>query len=116
MAAKKKTLNDFSQLVYSTNPDYTPPEEERDETPVAPEDQLLEVHFEKKHRAGKPGTLIKGFQGTDAELQELARSIKSKFATGGSVKDGEIFIQGKFRDAILDFLASRGFKVKRVGG
>ncbi|MCB0431049.1 MAG: translation initiation factor [Flavobacteriales bacterium] len=117
MNKKKKTLNDFSQLVYSTDPDaVNRMGEDEEQEEVAPSDQLLTVHFEKKHRAGKPGTLIKGFEGSDEALQNLARELKSKLATGGTVKDGEIFIQGMFRDRILAFLQEKGFKVKRVGG
>ena len=118
MSKKKKTLNDLSQLgsfVYSTNPDYQPEEEETLES-LAPEDQHLEAHFSKKGRGGKIVTVIKGFEGSEADLKKLGKELKNKLSVGGSVKDGEIIIQGNNRDKIVQILKDKGYKVKKIGG
>ena len=117
MSKKKKTLNDLSQLgsfVYSTNPDYQPEEETLES--LAPEEQHLEAHFSKKGRGGKIVTVIKGFEGSEADLKKLGKELKNKLGVGGSVKDGEIIIQGNNRDKIVQILKDKGYKVKKIGG
>ncbi len=117
MAKKKKlnSLEDLGGLVYSTNENFDAGEDTPEETLPAGEQQL-EAHLEKKGRGGKAAVIIKGFEGSENDLKELARELKNHCATGGSVKDGEIIIQGTLRDKAMDFLKSRGYKVKRVGG
>lgn len=119
MSKKKKlnSLEDLGGLVYSTGPEpeaWTDNDESTEDH--IPSDQYLEAHLEKKGRGGKVAVLIKGFTGNDDELKELARKLKSHCATGGSVKDGDIIIQGNSRDKAMDFLKSAGYNVKRVGG
>ncbi|HAD96367.1 MAG TPA: translation initiation factor [Cryomorphaceae bacterium] len=117
MAKGKKlnSLEDLGGLVYSTGsaPKF---EEEHEEESLPPGDQYLEAHIEKKGRGGKTAVLIKGFEGSDDELKELAKKLKSHCAVGGSSKDGEIIIQGDVRDKAMDFLKKEGYNVKRVGG
>lgn len=116
--AKGKKLNDLSDLggfVYSTNDNFDPGEEDQQESIPASE-QTLEAHLERKGRGGKAAIVIKGFEGPEDELKALGKKLKSHCATGGSVKDGEIIIQGTMRDKAMDFLKKEGFKVKRVGG
>ncbi|CAM4066457.1 translation initiation factor [Flavobacterium antarcticum] len=67
-------------------------------------------------RKGKPTTIIAGYEGEDEDFKILAKEIKNKFAVGGSFKEGEIIIQGDYRDKIMKFLQEKGFKTKRVGG
>jgi len=116
----KKKLNDFSDLggfVYSTDEDanFSVYDENESET-LKPEAQRLEAHFSNKGRAGKVVTLIKGFVGNEEEINSLGKLLKTKCGVGGSVKDGEIIIQGNIREKIIKILQKEGYKVKRVGG
>lgn len=114
-----KKLNDLSALgafAYSTNEDvYFDNGEDDMETPDNSQ-QKLEAVFSNKGRGGKTVTIIKGFVGTEKDLKALGKHLKNKCGVGGSIKDGEIIIQGKHRDKIMDILAKEGYKVKRVGG
>ena len=81
---------------------------------IKPQD--LEAHYSVKGRAGKPVTIVKGFKGTKDQFKELAKELKNKCGVGGSIKNEEIIIQGKYRDKITSILTQQGHKVKRVGG
>ena len=112
--------NDWKErlgVVFSTNPDfqYESASETETET-LAPEKQNLRVWLDRKHRGGKTVTLVKGFVGTEADLAELGRMLKSKCGVGGSAKDGEIIIQGDHRDRVVDLLTKAGYRCKKAGG
>lgn len=117
MKSKKKTLNDFGGIMYSTDPSFVYEDEN-----VAPAEALannqqdLRVMLDKKNRGGKAVTLITGFIGADDELEKLGKMLKTKCGVGGSAKDGEIIIQGDFRDKVLQLLQKEGYKVKKSGG
>ncbi|MFA5848535.1 MAG: translation initiation factor [Bacteroidales bacterium] len=102
-------------VVYSTNPDFGYQAEEGDMTrdTLPPEKQRLIVSIDRKHRAGKQVTLVTGFVGSEDDLADLAKILKSKCGVGGSLKDGEVLIQGDFRDRTLSILQSLGYKAKR---
>ena len=78
--------------------------------------QDLEAYFSNKGRAGKTVTLIKGFEGSTEDLKALAKSLKQSVGVGGSVKDGEIIIQGNYREQLIQILTEMGHGVKRIGG
>lgn len=101
-------------VVYSTNPDYKYEEErqEEEETP-APSSQKLTVSLDRRNRGGKQVTLVTGFRGRHDDLAELGRTLKVKCGVGGTAKDGEITIQGDFRDKITAILTVMGYKAKR---
>jgi translation initiation factor 1 len=101
----------LSSLVYSTDPNFKLPDEnfEEQET-IAPSEQKLKIRLDTKHRAGKAVTLVEGFIGTTADMEELGKKLKSFCGTGGSVKDGEIIVQGDNRDKILQWLQKNGYK------
>ncbi|MCR5862261.1 translation initiation factor [Flavobacterium sp. J372] len=114
-----KKINDLSALggfVFSTNKDFEFDNNDEQQATLPNNEQRLEAHLDKKNRGGKVATIIKGFEGTDEDLKALAKSLKTLCGVGGSAKDGEIIIQGNFRDKIMDYLAKEGYKVKRVGG
>lgn len=116
----KKNLNSLSDLggfVFSTNEqeEFTAYDEESQITPSKSE-QYLEAHFSNKGRGGKTVTIIKGFEGSENELKNLAKLLKTKCGVGGSTKAGEIIIQGNYRDKIIQILQKDGYHVKRVGG
>ena len=103
--------------VYSTNPDYNYEENEGDERETLPsQQQKLYVSLDKKNRKGKAVSLIAGFIGKEEDLKNLGKMIKSKCGVGGSVKEGEILIQGDFRKKITEILQNEGYQVKRKGG
>jgi translation initiation factor 1 len=103
-------------MVYSTNPDfeYTTAQEEQTPT-LPPQQQDLRVWVDRKHRGGKTVTLVKGFVGTDEDLADLGRMLKSRCGVGGSAKDGEIIIQGDHRDRVVELLTAAGYKCKKAG-
>ncbi len=104
-------------VVYSTNPDFQfEKEQEETQETLLPRQQNLRVSLDKKNRKGKAVTLVTGFVGSDDDLKELGKLLKTKCGVGGSAKDGEILVQGDFRDKIMQILQSEGYKVKRVGG
>jgi len=105
-------------VVYSTseNFDYQFSADDTVQETLPPSKQNLKVMLDKKQRAGKVVTLVTGFVGTEEDLTVLGKKLKSRFGVGGSVKDGEILIQGDFRDRAILLLTSEGYKVKRVGG
>ena len=114
-----KKINDLSSLggfVFSTNKDFELDNHQESTETLPPNKQQLEAHLDKKNRAGKIATVIKGFVGTDDDLKELGKMLKTKCGVGGSAKEGEIIIQGNFRDKIMEILQKEGYKVKRVGG
>ncbi|MNL13961.1 translation initiation factor Sui1 [compost metagenome] len=117
MKSKKKILNDFGGIMYSTDPSFTYEEESRAPAEALNNNQQdLRVMLDRKNRGGKAVTLVTGFVGSDDALDKLAKMLKSKCGVGGAAKDGEILIQGDFRDKVLLLLQKEGYKVKKSGG
>ncbi|MFN8698493.1 MAG: translation initiation factor [Flavobacteriales bacterium] len=102
-------------MVYSTNPDWNPESSHDEVESVPPSQQDLRIWLEKNHRGGKTASVIKGFTGPASDLEDLGKTLKSKCGTGGSVKDGEIIIQGDHRDKILQLLLQLGYRAKKAG-
>lgn len=100
-------------VIYSTNSDYNYEysEEEIIET-LPPEKQNLRVLLDSKQRKGKIVTLIQGFVGCEDDLKELAKLLKNKCGVGGSVKDGEIIIQGEVKDKVITILRDNHYRTK----
>jgi len=110
----KKNRSDKFGYVYSTDPLFSFQSEENNEsTTLQPAEQKLRVKLETKHRAGKAVTLVENFIGKNDDLQELGKKIKNFCGTGGSIKDGEIIIQGDQRDKILQWLLKNNYKQSR---
>ena len=111
--------NDWKErlgMVYSTNPDFHFDTGRQPESAtVPPKQQKLIVSLGKRNRKGKSVTLITGFIGTSIDLEELGRTLKTRCGAGGSVKDGEILIQGDFRDKVVQILSAEGYQVKKSG-
>lgn len=102
-------------VMYSTNPDFqyhTGGEEEEDTLPK--EKQLLRISLDKRNRGGKAVTLVTGFRGMTDDLEALGKFLKVKCGVGGSVKDGEIIVQGDLRQKVLEILQKEGYTKSRV--
>lgn len=100
-------------LIYSTNSDYMDSINQSDEdiTTLPPAQQRLKVRMERKGRGGKMVTLVNGFEGNDEDLAELGKKLKVSCGVGGSVKDGDIIIQGNLVDRVRDLLKGWGYKI-----
>lgn len=117
MSKQKKQR--YSGVVYSTDSDfeYENMDNEAESVDTLPNhQQKLTVMLDRKARKGKAVTLVTGFVGVKSDLEDLGKRLKQKCAVGGAVKDGEIIIQGDFRQRILQLLTEEGYKVKQSGG
>ncbi|MCG8331422.1 MAG: translation initiation factor [Chitinophagales bacterium] len=114
----KKNKKNRIGVVYSTNPDYDYDYQQGESEESLPENQQkLRVFIDRKQRKGKEVTLITGFVGPEEDLKDLGKHLKSKCGVGGSVKDGEIIIQGNHRDRIVELLKEKGYtNTKKSGG
>jgi translation initiation factor 1 len=114
--AKKMTLEDLKDLVFSTDPDSIP-KEELDEIPALDNSkQKLYISLDKKQRGGKKVTLVEGFQGHEDDLKDLGKELKKICGAGGAVKAEEIIIQGDFVNKVMQYLQKQGYQVKKKGG
>ncbi len=103
-------------VVYSTNPDFQYQSETEEQTPtLEPSRQRLIVGIDRKARAGKQVTLVSGFVGTEEDLKALGKMLKTKCGVGGTAKDGEIVVQGDFRDKVVELLRAAGYTLAKRG-
>lgn len=114
--AKNNDWKKRDGIVYSTEESFqfNYPQGE-DSATLPPKQQNLKVSLDKSMRAGKQVTLVTGFVGGANDLEQLGKRLKSRCGVGGSVKNGEVMIQGDHRDKIVQLLQQEGYKVKRVG-
>lgn len=115
--SKQKRKKGRIDIVYSTNPNfkYDYDGEEKQET-LPPSQQKLYVSLDRKNRKGKVVTLVEGFIGSEDDMKELGKKLKSLCGSGGTAKEGNILLQGDFRDKIITVLQNEGFRVIRHGG
>jgi translation initiation factor 1 len=115
MSKKNKQL---INVVYSTNPNFNYESESEEEQETLPKNQQkLYVSIDRKQRGGKDVTLVEGYIGNEDDLKELGKTLKSKCGVGGSVKDGEILIQGAMREKVFELLIKDGYsQTKKKGG
>jgi translation initiation factor 1 len=114
MAKKQKNR---VNMVYSTNPNFSFEDDQEEVAETLPNDrQKLYVSLDKKNRGGKEVTLVEGFIGSEEDLKDLGKILKTKCGVGGSAKEGEIIVQGNFRDKVMVELVKLRFKVVRKGG
>jgi len=114
---KNNDWKDRLNVVFSTNPDFQYQTNEEEKASTLPhKQQKLRVMTDRHHRGGKTVTLVRGFIGTSEDLKELGKMLKSQCGVGGSVKDGEIIVQGDFKSKIVELLLHEGYtQTKPVG-
>jgi translation initiation factor 1 len=109
-----KKISSLGGLVYSTNKNFKIAEEIDDAVATLPAaQQKLKILLDKKQRAGKSVTLVTGFIGAITDGEELGKKLKTFCGTGGSVKDGEIIVQGDNRDKVLQWLLKNGYSASK---
>lgn len=115
---KNNDWKDRLNVVYSTNQNFNYEMEDGEEqVTLKPSQQNLRVQLDRKNRGGKVVTLITGFVGTEEDLKELGKLLKSKCGVGGSAKDSEIILQGDFKQKIAELLKKEGYtQTKTAGG
>jgi translation initiation factor 1 len=108
-----------NRLVYTSDPEQAKRLRESQKMPemrdAPPSSQTIRVELDRKSRGGKSVTLLSGFELTPATLQTLAKQLKSRCGSGGTIKERTIEIQGDHRDTVAGELAKLGYKVKRIG-
>ncbi|MCI1648276.1 MAG: translation initiation factor [Bacteroides sp.] len=114
---KNNDWKDRLNVVYSTSKEFDyEVEGDEEQTTLPSNQQRLKVQLDRKNRGGKVVTLITGFVGTENDLKELGRLLKSKCGVGGSSKDGEIIVQGDFKQKILELLRKEGYTQSKPVG
>lgn len=112
---KNNDWKDRLNVVYSTNLDFKfETDEEVEPDTLEPAKQKLRISLDKRNRNGKSVTLVTGFVGTADDLHTLAKKLKTKCGVGGSDKDGEILIQGDFRQKVLELLLADGYRARII--
>lgn len=113
MSKKNKNI---VNVVYSTNPNFQFETNDNDESETRePQQQDLRVFLDRMG-GGKVVSRISGFIGKTEDIEALGKLLKQKCGGGGSVKDGNILIQGDHRDKLLKILTELKYKVKKAGG
>jgi translation initiation factor 1 len=109
-----KKRNNSGGIVYSTDPNFTPANDDDQEevNTLPPAQQQLRVKLDTKQRAGKVVTVVDGFVGKEEDLEKLGKELKTKCGTGGSAKDGLILIQGDYKEKVIKWLQDWGYKAK----
>ncbi|AQG82253.1 translation initiation factor [Spirosoma montaniterrae] len=103
-------------IVYSTNPDFAFQSDDQPEAVTLPPAQQNLKIWLVKLGGNKLVTAVRDFVGSDADLSDLGKQLKAACGSGGSVKDGEILLQGDHRDRVLTWLTTKGYKAKKAGG
>jgi translation initiation factor 1 len=111
-----KNKDDKPRVIFSTNPNFKPEQDEADSQQTAPANQQTLYVALERLKGGKVATIISNFTGSESDLEALGKQLKTKCGVGGTVKDGVILLQGEHRNKVMNFLSGFGYKTKRKGG
>lgn len=112
-----RSNSDNDGMVYSTNPGFQWEDNDMVEDDWSVADcAMLYVSLDRKQRAGKPVTLVEGFDGPPADLLALGKQLKQLCGVGGAVKEGCILVQGDHRTKVISALENWGYSTKQKGG
>ena len=110
--------NDWKDALSALRGSLQEPEEENKEITIEEvkskylQPTPLTIVTDRKGRNGKTATIIEGFTIQQEEVEEFARKLKQKLGLGGSVREGEILIQGDYKEGVKNLLQQFGFKTK----
>ncbi len=110
----KKNKPDAKGFVYSTDPNFKFEQEDNSSETLPAALQKLRIQLNTRYRAGKAVTVVTGFTGSENDLEELGKKLKTYCGTGGSAKDGEIIVQGDQRNKVLQYLQQNGYKLAKI--
>ncbi|MFN4299152.1 MAG: hypothetical protein ACK4EX_05380 [Thermaurantimonas sp.] len=119
--SKSKDISEDYSFAYSTNASYNPFEalavlaNSTDDGNETNDKNVVELHYEIKGRNGKPVTIVRNLPAS-MDLEQTASELKKVLSTGGSIKDGEIVLQGNCRKGVANWFATKKIKTKNVGG
>lgn len=105
---------DWQEQLASLLPDMPQTESEVKEEVSSTVEHLPRLRVELDKRKGKTATLITEHTGTDEQIEELGQCLRRRLAVGGSVRGGEILLQGDVRERVTQLLTELGYKVKRI--
>jgi translation initiation factor 1 len=110
----KKNKPDLKGFVYSTDPNFKFEDDQNADETLPAAQQKLKIQLNTKYRGGKSVTVVLGFVGTENDMEELGKKLKTYCGTGGTAKDGEIIVQGDQRNKVLQFFQQNGYKLAKI--
>lgn len=104
-----------TKVVYSTSQDFQEENESEEAMTLCPKDQQLRI-WRQRLGGGRMVTVVRGFVGKESDMKALGKMLKLSCSSGGTVKKGEILVQGNHREKVVNILKAKGYNAKASGG